>query len=517
VSDSSSLTRRETLALDFVELAADALGGTGAKYERFKQLYRDDPVGFCRDCIEWPDGDGLTAYQEGIIAAVPDHGRVAVRGPHGLGKTCIAALMVLWFSLTRDGSDWKALLTASAWRQLSVYLLPELHKWSERLRWDIIGRRAFSKRHELMTLSLKLKTGEAFAVASDDPGLVEGAHADHVLLIVDEGKSVPPEMFDALEGLLAGDGEVLALAISTPGVPVGRFFDIHYRAPGLEDWKPIAVSLQDCVAAGRVSREWAEQRKKQWGEASAVYMNRVLGEFCTSDEDSVIPLEWIEAAIARWHEWDDAERPGSFVGVGVDVARSGRDSTVLALRHGMMISELRRYSRQCTMTTVGHVVKVLDKFGGVALIDVIGLGSGVVDRLREQSHRVIAFNASERTDDRDRSGELKFLNKRAAAWWKMRELLDPAYEAEVGLPDDDGLIGDLCAPRWCVNSSGKLQIESKDGIRKRLGRSTDAADAVIQAFSQAATPAPFEYRSVIKRRQTFGRRRSIGGQPRGWA
>jgi hypothetical protein len=204
----------------------------------------------------------------------------------------------------------------------------------------------------MQELALKLKSGEAFAVASDDPGLVEGAHADSVLLIIDEGKSVPATMWDALEGLLAGDGEVMALAISTPGPPVGRFFDIHRRAPGLEDWKPIHISLEDCIAAGRVSREWAEQRAKQWSTESAVYMNRVLGEFCTDDEAGVIPLQWIEAAIERHHEWVEAGRPDEFVSVGVDVARSGRDKTTLALRFGLMIGELRRYSKQCTMTTL---------------------------------------------------------------------------------------------------------------------------------------------------------------------
>jgi len=517
VSASTEPTRREALAIEFVEMAADALGCEGAAYEAFKRKYKDDPVAFAQDCVEWPDGEGLTAYQAEIIAAVPAHGRVAVRGPHGLGKTALAALLVLWFALTRDGEDWKILTTASAWRQLSKYLWPEIEKWSARVRWDVIGRRAFSKRHELQTLALKLKTGEAFAVASDDPGLVEGAHGDSALLIIDEGKSVPATMWDALEGLLAGDGEVMALAISTPGEPSGRFYEIHRRAPGLEDWRPIHVTLEQCIAAGRVSRDWAEQRAKQWGADSAVYLNRVKGEFCTDDEAGVIPLQWIELAIERHHEWVEAGRPGEFVSVGVDVARSGRDKTTLALRFGLMIGELRRYSKQCTMTTTGHVVKVLDAFGGLAVVDVIGVGAGVVDRLRELQHRTIAFNASERTDDRDRSGELSFLNKRAAAWWHMRELLDPAYGAEVGLPDDAGLIGDLCAPRWWINSSGKVQIESKDDIRKRLGRSTDAADAVIQAFSGAATPAVLEYHSVVKRRHTFGRRRSLGRQPRGWA
>jgi hypothetical protein len=138
---------------------------------------------------------------------------------------------------------------------------------------------------------------------------------------------------------------------------------------------------------------------------------------------------------------------------------------------------------------------------------------------------VIAFNASERTDDRDRSGELRFLNRRAAAWWHMRELLDPSLDAVVGLPDDDALIGDLCAPTWWINSSGKVQIESKDDIRKRLGRSTDAADAVIQAFSGAATPAPFSYHGIRResggfaerKAQRIAQRRLHRDLPRGWA
>jgi hypothetical protein len=92
------------------------------------------------------------------------------------------------------------------------------------------------------------------------------------------------------------------------------------------------------------------------------------------------------------------------------------------------------------------------------------------------------FNAAERTDRKDASGELGFTNKRSAAWWNMRELLDPANGHDVALPDDDELTGDLTAPKWRVMSGGKIQVESKDDIRKRIGRSTNKGDGVIQAF-----------------------------------
>lgn len=301
---------------------------------------------------------------------------------------------------------------------------------------------------------------------------------------------------------MSGGGEVLALGISTPGAPNGRFYDIHARKAGLEDWKPIHVTLEQCIAAGRVSREWADQRARQWGESSAVYQNRVLGQFCTSDEDAVIPLAWVEAAADRWNEWKDAGGESDSDVLGVDVSRSGLDKTVLALRHGSVITELRKYVRASTMETAGRVVQVLEKFEGSAIVDVIGIGAGVLDRLRELKYKALAFNSSESTDQRDKSGELRFLNRRAAAWWRMRELLDPDLGSNVALPEDDQLIGDLTAPRWWVTSTGKVQIESKDDIRKRLGRSTDAGDAVVMAFStykNAAPRAPM-YISLEKRR-----------------
>ncbi|MBN1629627.1 MAG: hypothetical protein JW990_07685, partial [Thermoleophilia bacterium] len=108
--------------------------------------------------------------------------------------------------------------------------------------------------------------------------------------------------------------------------------------------------------------------------------------------------------------------------------------------------------------------------------------AGVFDRLREMEYPVIAFNAAARTDRLDSSGELGFVNCRSAAWWAMREMLDPAASYPIELPPDDLLIGDLTAPKWRVTSGGRIQVESKDDIRKRLGRSTDSADAVVQAF-----------------------------------
>ncbi len=464
--------RREKLAA----LEAKAKQATGA------QRYWSDPVGFLHDCFSWPEGKGPTSYQEEILSLLPEKKRVAVRGPHGLGKTALNSWAILWFALTRDGEDWKVITTASAWRQLEVFLWPEVHKWARLLRWDVLRRQPFTD-NELLTLNLKLSTGQASAVASDRPALIEGAHADHILYLFDESKTIPEGTFDAAEGAFSGAGEgssleALALACSTPGEPVGRFYDIHKRKPGFEDWHVRHVTLAEAEAAGRVSSTWASQRAKQWGPTSAVYLNRVEGEFASSDEDSVIPLAWVEAAVGRW----ETTPTGPFTCLGVDVARSGGDVTVQAPRHGWKVEELRRSHLEDTMQTTGRVAGVLRESGGYAVVDVIGIGAGVVDRLREQGFDVLAFNAGEGTDKLDSSGELGFVNKRSAAWWAMREMLDPTSGCPVALPPDDLLIGDLTSPKWRVTSGGRIQVESKDDIRKRLGRSTDSADAVIQSY-----------------------------------
>ena len=93
---------------------------------------------------------------------------------------------------------------------------------------------------------------------------------------------------------------------------------------------------------------------------------------------------------------------------------------------------------------------------------------------------------------RSRSGELSFANLRAAGWWTLRERLDPMSKLKpLALPPDDYLIGDLTAPRWHRQTAG-LQIEPKDEIRKRLGRSTDVGDAIVHALSAPLLKDPYD-------------------------
>jgi hypothetical protein len=484
------LDPRSAIAEAFLEVVDASKLGAGRYY--------DDPVGFVREAFRWQPGDAPTAYQERIMRELIRKERISVRGPHGLGKTAMHAWLVLWFSLTRDakGIDWKVITTAGAWRQLEKYLWPEIHKWVRRLRYETVRRPVFAG-NELMRLELRLTHGAAFAVACEDPARIEGAHADELLYIFDEAKTIPGETFDAAEGAFSGatgERKAYAIASSTPGEPRGRFYEIHARMPAFQNWTAIHVTLDDAIKAGRVSERWAKHDAKElWKSAPAIYANRVLGEFAESDEDGIIPHSWVEAAVERWHALGlpEALPQDELDAVGVDVGGT-RDKTVAALRYGSVVTEVRVLPAGGTMQTAGEVHALLALHPkAVAIIDATGIGAGVYDRLRETGASCEPFIAGARGEGTDRSGVLRFANNRAAAWWRMREALDPERGSTVALPPEDRLIRDLVTPRWKLDSSGRVVVESKDEIRARLKRSTDFGDAVVLSFW--VRPAGFSY------------------------
>lgn len=467
-------------APDPFELAARRFERKGAL------VYLRDPVGFARDCILWPPGEGLTPYQADVLDTLQCEKRLAVRGPHGLGKTTTNSIAVLWFATTREAAriDWKVPTTAGSWHQLQAYLWPEIHKWAARLDWAHLQVDPWRPEKELLTQSIKLRYGQAFAASPTDAKLIEGAHADEILFVFDESKAIAPSIFDAAEGALSGDGEALALAQSTPGEPQGRFYEIHQQRPGLDDWAIRHVTKIEVVAAGRMSEKWAQNRMEQWGFDSPVYQNRVEGNFFSSSEDTVIPLSWIEAAVSRWHEWNDSGRPeqeGRNVH-GVDVARGGTDLTAVAMRTGSVVRTLRTYNFADTTKVADRVRSRMLLGSDLAVVDTIGVGAGVVDLMRRWKLRVHAFNASRKTKRRDRNGDYGFRNQRSAMWWLAREMLDPAFEPTLALPPHTEMTAEMSTPKWRVGAGGRIEVESKDDIRKRLGRSTDHADAVLQTL-----------------------------------
>lgn len=253
-----------------------------------------------------------------------------------------------------------------------------------------------------------------------------------------------------------------------------------------------------------LSPRWVGERMLDWGcykeddiwKESGLWQARVRGNFPKESQDGVIPHSWVIKAVERWKQLRAAEteqdqetetsdyRPSVY---GVDVAREGDDMTVVSERVGLDIRKIERWAKHDTQTTARRVAHRLDgRAGNRAVVDVVAVGSGVVDRLREDDYDVTAFNGSAAADYRDHSGEFGFNNTRSAAWWYVRELLDPSNPStSLALPDDPLLIADLTTPKYEVRAGAKIVVEEKTQVKKRLRRSPDTGDSVVMCLWRA--------------------------------
>lgn len=218
----------------------------------------------------------------------------------------------------------------------------------------------------------------------------------------------------------------------------------------------------------------------------------LYGDFHAGIEDDpwqVIPTRWVELAQERWKKRERKPRMDS---LGVDVARGGKDKTVIARRHEHWFDELLCYAGADTPdgpAVAGLVLAALRNRAPIH-IDVIGVGSSPYDFLRTGGHQIIGVNVSEKALGFDKSGRLGFINQRSEDWWRMREALDPSNNVGLELPPDKELLADLCAPKWQLQGS-KIKVESREEIYDRIKRSPDRASAVLLALRH--TPLWAEY------------------------
>jgi hypothetical protein len=218
------------------------------------------------------------------------------------------------------------------------------------------------------------------------------------------------------------------------------------------------------------------------------------GDFNAGRNDPVwqlIPTEWLKAAQERWQPRDDK---GPMTAVGFDVARGGNDKTTVARRHGTWFDELVSVSGAVTddgPKAAGFVAPLI-RNGACVCVDAIGIGSSALDFVRGLGLLVLPVVGSEGSTLRSMDGNLRFRNKRAEMYWRLREALDPTAEHPLTLPNDRELLADLAAVRYKVVTMGReaaIQIRDKDEIREVLGRSPDKGDAVAMTFV-AGIPSP---------------------------
>lgn len=195
--------------------------------------------------------------------------------------------------------------------------------------------------------------------------------------------------------------------------------------------------------------------------------------FLAPARHGVIPSMLVRAAVGR------KVKPTGRRVWGLDVARFGDDTCALARRQGNVLeAPIEEWAKLDTMQTAGRVKAAYDEAEykpAVVFVDSIGIGAGVVDRLREMEVPAVGVNVAESPSDDDR-----YLRLRDELWFRGREWFEAR---DCAMPADEATIGELTGVEFSYTSAGKRQVESKDQMKKRGLRSPNRADAFLLTFA----------------------------------
>jgi len=480
----------------------DAFGELVARGERDRDLgglaerYGDDPVGFVREVL----GGEPWREQVRVMEALLGRPRVAWSGSNSLGKDWVAARLALWWVYARGGL---VLVTGPTARQVEEVVM----------RREVA--RAFGRASlpgDLFTSALRLPGREEasiLAATATEAGHLTGHHAERVFAILTEAQDVPDHAWEGLAASATGP-EDRTLAVGNPLRPSGRFYGASKPGSG---WAWVATSAfehpnlredSERWIPGGPSAEWVERMRRDYGDGP-IFEARVEGRFPEQGLHGLIRGAWLDEAVRRRER---RRRRGEPIGsmsplrAGLDPSRYGSDATVVAIRRGAVLDELLVWEGgRSTTELLGELVPALEARGfarhvrgtlganaygrpvmvgrqarrGRIVVDAVGLGGPVADRLREDGFAVDEFNGSSRAGDPDRH-----LNRRAGAHWHLARELEAG---RIDLPADEALREEALAVEFAVGAGGKVQVESKDDLRSRLGRSPDRLDAAVLAFA----------------------------------
>ncbi len=448
-------------------IAADRLTG--------QNLYDRDPVGWIEDRL----GDHLWSKQRAICQSVAVHRYTAVPSCYGTGKSFSAARLVAWWIDAHPAGQAVAVTTAPTHHQVRAILWKEIRRAHK-----LGGLRGRTNQTEWLIGEELVSFGRK--PADYDPAAFQGIHAPYVLVVFDEAAGIPPALWDASKGLMTNE-DARMLAIGNPDDPLSEFAKICKPGSG---WSVVEIgasdtpaftgeSVPDLVARQLVSKIWVEERLHEWGPDDPRYISKVEGRFPEDDEHGVVPWSTIKRCQTE-RDWTKSQLKPSELGVDVG---AGGDLAVIYSRQGPVAQLHSRHKTSDPMELVGEIVRAIDETKASKLkIDVIGIGWAVAGRLSElgsegrHQAEVIRVNVGEASSD-----PVRFPRLRSQIWWEVgRQLsMDGAWDLTAL---DDKAIGELIAPRWKPDSSGRVVVEPKDETRKRLGRSPDDADALLLAF-----------------------------------
>ncbi|MCC8166621.1 MAG: DEAD/DEAH box helicase family protein [Planctomycetes bacterium] len=420
----------------------------------------DSPARFAEAAL----GLTPTDQQREFLEAVAKPGaRVAVRSGHGTGKSTSLAVAALWFLATRP--DGLVPCTAPTSHQLQDVLWRELRRLIGRLPDE--ARALFQVTAD--RVQRKGATGMIVARTArpENPDALQGFHAEHILFIIDEAAGVSDAIFEVARGALSTPSARVALT-GNPTRLSGYFHNAFHGAR--DSWTRLVFS---CLGSPLVAPEYARDIAREYGEDSDMYRVRVLGEFPRTGMFNLISLELVDQAMARAMPENFQDREPLVY--GVDPAWLGMDRSAIVARRGLSARVVAATRGLDTVRLTELVARRAESDCPDAIfVDQTGVGAGVLDQLKRTSHNVIGVSFAHTPHEPDR-----FANKRAELWWRLRDWL---HQGPV-LEKNDDLRDDLIKPEYSLNGSGKIQLESKDDMRKRGLASPDLADALARTFS----------------------------------
>lgn len=444
---------------------------------------------------------GPEKFVEEIFAAKPDPwqrkvlrevGRgerlISIRSCHGPGKTAVAAWLIVYHQSCRFPQ--KTVCTAPTGGQLYDALFAEVQKWMKKLPPALQAMYTIKQSGRIELNGAAEESFASFRTArNEQPEALQGIHCEggYVFLVVDEGSGVGQRIYEAAAGSMSGHN-CTTLLLSNPVRTSGFFFDTHHKLKHMWCTHHITgVEDTEGTYSSRVSPEFVKDIIARYGQESNAFRVRVLGEFPRSDLDTIIPFEAVEAAKMR-----DIQPPPNAPWVwGLDVARFGDDDTALCKRRANTVPQPIQTWHGLDTMQVSGVIKAewdncqLDERPLEIMVDVIGIGAGVHDRLQELGLPVRSVNVGELPA----LSNQQYHNLRTELWFMAREWFEARECSIVDEidPEKGSLASELVQTKYSISDSkGKVLAESKKKAKSRGAPSPNRADALILTFASTA-------------------------------
>lgn len=416
-------------------------------------------------------------WQKEALEAFPTNDRGALKACKGPGKTALLSWMGWNFLLTRK--DAKVICTSITFDNLKDGLWTEMAKWRAK---SPLLQQLFDYTSSRITFKGRPDTWFASARSwpkdsdqNSQAAAMAGLHGDRILLLLDEVSDYPEGVFVAAEAVQSTDAENTETKLWCAGNPT-RTEGPLYRVCTTDRhrwWvKEISADPDAVDRTPRVSKQWAQQQIDMWGRDNPYVLINVFGKFPPSQANKLINIDDVMKATQRVIP-ERAFEMFPLV-MGIDVAAQGDDDTVFMARRGPVAYRPRVYKHLDPMEVADQARGAIEDWKPKRVfVDSIGIGAGVIARLRQLGYPVVDVHVGVRARD-----PARFENLRAELWWAMNDWL----KNEGSIPNDAELIAGLTAPNYKFSRNMRFQLESKDDLRSHGKPSPDKADALAMTF-----------------------------------